>query len=620
MDNFYLVNIPLTGFLFLCMILLLAYKPRFAARVTSTLIVIIALSGMFFYGYGFSYTAPTPGIAIIRALLAVCGMFTGKQDISSIAAAPLMKEPWVLFLFWLVHLGALYAMTSAVITTVGARALRQLRLWLVRRGELVVIRSVNEDSAALGRSLLQKGCSVVYVDGAPPTALADSVSAAGCVVRRDSAALSCDSRFFAAVGAGRKGRRISVYAMSADPAENKSFASAMRSRLQEAGALPENCSLVLMGREQDEIDQYQNLGDRYGYGYVSLVDRPDLAARLLMEQYPPCGNISFDENGLARENMEVLVVGFGQVGQSVLRRLIMNGQFAGSSFKATVFDPAAEKVDGGFFHRAVDLSAHYDLTFHTSDARSRRLYQFLDANAAALRYVVVCTGSDGLNLEIGREISGCLREAGSSVPVCICSKGGIRAFTADGTLTGRKSIWQPGLLSADGLDRVAMELNQQYQSNGKTAVENWMTCDWFSRMSCRASADYLPALLKMAGKTADQALESWEPAGQLLENMSRSEHMRWCAFHHCMGFAAMSHEEFAARAETARQQKAAGQTPIRVGKNMAGRTHACLVDWEALDDLNARELALTGRQVDYKQMDRDNVLTVPKLIKNKKGV
>ena len=37
--------------------------------------------------------------------------------------------------------------------------------------------------------------------------------------------------------------------------------------------------------------------------------------------------------------------------------------------------------------------------------------------------------------------------------------------------------------------------------------------------------------------------------------------------------------------------------------------------WDALDALSERETALTGRKVDYKQMDINNVLTLPRLLR-----
>ena len=135
-------------------------------------------------------------------------------------------------------------------------------------------------------------------------------------------------------------------------------------------------------------------------------------------------------------------------------------------------------------------------------------------------------------------------------------------------------------------------------------------------MSSRASADFIGAMVKAAGKTAGQVLAGdWNLTPAQLETLSRTEHLRWCAFHYCMGFAPMGEEEYAERADTYLRQKAAGEKPLRIGKNMTSRTHACLISWDALDELSARENAITGGSVDYKQMDRNNILILPELLK-----
>ena len=76
----------------------------------------------------------------------------------------------------------------------------------------------------------------------------------------------------------------------------------------------------------------------------------------------------------------------------------------------------------------------------------------------------------------------------------------------------------------------------------------------------------------------------------------------------------MGEEEYSERADTYICQKAAGEKPLRIGKNMKNRTHACLISWEALVDLSAREEAITGKAVDYQAMDTENVLVIPKLL------
>ena len=203
----YITVILITALLFVGMILLLAAKPRFAGKITGTFLVIAALGGLFFYGYGFSVVCDSLPQAIIRALLGVCGMFVAKMDLNSIIAAPLMQNTSVQFLFWFVHLLALYSTASAAITTIGAEALRKLRLWLARWGSLNLIYGLNTESLELGKKLVSgKLGAVVFVDATPDTGLAGAVSKIGCVIRSDKSALNAAAQFLRTMGGHRKNR------------------------------------------------------------------------------------------------------------------------------------------------------------------------------------------------------------------------------------------------------------------------------------------------------------------------------------------------------------------------------------------------------------------------------
>jgi hypothetical protein len=72
----------------------------------------------------------------------------------------------------------------------------------------------------------------------------------------------------------------------------------------------------------------------------------------------------------------------------------------------------------------------------------------------------------------------------------------------------------------------------------------------------------------------------------------------------------MSEAEFTSRCEQYRRGEI-----TRIAKNADDLTHACLVPWEQLDTLSKRENAVTGGQVDYKAMDRNNVLAVPDILR-----
>ena len=82
-----------TTIAFVIMILLLATKSKVASRISSGLIALTAISGLLIYGYGFSQTLDSFPLAVVRALLASCGMFLGKNEFSAIADAPIMQLP-----------------------------------------------------------------------------------------------------------------------------------------------------------------------------------------------------------------------------------------------------------------------------------------------------------------------------------------------------------------------------------------------------------------------------------------------------------------------------------------------------------------------------------------------
>lgn len=73
---------------------------------------------------------------------------------------------------------------------------------------------------------------------------------------------------------------------------------------------------------------------------------------------------------------------------------------------------------------------------------------------------------------------------------------------------------------------------------------------------------------------------------------------------------------FSERADIYCRQKArVGKATIRIGKNMHRKTHVCLIPWEELNALSAKESAITGKEIDYQAMDTNNVLAVPQLLK-----
>lgn len=621
MEN-YIIVISLTAILFLAMILQLAAKPKFAAKITGACIVIAGLSGMLIYGYGFAHTYDNIALAIVRALLAVCGMYVGKVDFSAVSDTVIFQNSWAQFIFYLVHLCALYATASAAITTVGGEALQKVRLWFARRGELNLIYGINSRSLDFGKALLsEKKCAVIFVDKAPDSATVSAITKAGGAVRSDDNALKATPRFLRAIGIRPGSRKITLYPMHADPTENLPYAKAFLQSMEALDIHPEQSSLVISAAEDSIVSSLQTQGSDKGYGFVTCYREPELAARLLTSMYPPCNTMEFDNLGYAQNDFDVILIGFGKIGQAVLRQLIMNGQFVDSHFRAHVFDPACSSANGFFDSSSEELLKHYDIVFHDCDAHSKTFYQQIIPIAPALNYVVVSAGSDKNNREIAEDLSALFHRLGLELPIYLCAHSGISCCNADGTFTKTSSLYQPQVISTHALDRMAMELNATYQKDKtKSALQHWMNCGYFDRMSCRAATDFVPAFLRATGKTEDDVLAGdWNLSDDRQKVLGHMEHLRWNAFHYCMGYTTMTDEEFDSRAEEyLRQKEATGKPTIRIAKNKVQRTHACLIDWDKLVDLSIKENAITGADDSYQQKDIDNVLAIPTLLRKSK--
>ena len=604
---------------FLAIVMLLSSKPKFAMRLAAVCAVAAAAGGLLLYGYGYIATMDNTPLAVIRTLFAVCRMFIGEADFEDVSGAALFQSRWFAAVFWIVHLLAFYATATTAISAIGAEALRRLRVWMAQWGELHLIYGANGESLEFARALTARNSGVVvFIDDAPELPDPDEISAAGCVLRTDAHALQTDRSFLRSIGVRKGSRKINLYALKKDPCENLAYARRFLSALEETGVASEQTRLVIQAREDSSAGKLQVRPDHYGYGFVSLFQESTLAARLLVRVCPPCNSIRFDENARATEDFEAVVVGFGRMGQEVLKQLVMNGQFAGSTFHAAVFAPGCHSVNGLFTHSLKHVMAQYDITFHDCDARSSQMYEYLSRRGDKIKYIAVCAGSPRINREIAEDFTVCLRDMGIRIPVYQCSHQGVSTFGPDLEDQVTYPLYDPELLSMRSLDAQAMIVNHYYQGQaGGSAVINWMKCDYFSRMSCRAAADFMPAALRAAGRTEEQVLAGdWALTPAQLLTMSETEHLRWCAFHYCMGYSPMTGEEYDAREAEYLRQKAAGQRPaIRVGKNPANRTHACLIPWDALDALSARETAVTGNPTDYKDKDADNVRIIPELLK-----
>ena len=612
--------VVLSAALLLAMILNLALKPSFSARLTLGCMALALFGGLLYYGAGYWEISGDLPLTVVRTPVFVLRMFLGISELNAIASSRLVSTPAGLFGFWLVHLLAFYSMASAVMTTLGTELLRQLRFLLSRKGDLTLIYGVNENSVALGKECRAAGDAVVFVAERASGEMIRDLNKAGMSVLVGAGAAAAEERSLRRLRI--KGRKLTVYALDAADDKNLYFALRLRAALEKRNVPPKDTRVTLPGAEDIISSMLQLSETQYGFGYVNVFDRSMLAARALIRTVPPWDFVAFGPDGRATEDFDCVIVGFGSHGQAVLRQLVMNAQFAGARFRAAIFSPNYEREAGYLKTDCPELLSRYEICSYPHDAQSADFYRYIEGRLPTLKMIVLATGNEELNREISDNLMLFLkRRRAERVCVARCGKSGVRYQERVGSPVLTTGIYTRVFLSAEDADRGAILLNASYDDSARSDWEKWVACDSFGKLSSRASADFSGAFLRAAGISREELLAGqWPPREEVLLNLAETEHLRWNAFHFATGYRTMSDAEFAERAALWRAGREAGlPREIKLAKNSEARTHACLVGWEELPAVSARESAVTGRAVDYRQIDINNVLALPKLLRAEKG-
>lgn len=594
----------------------LVIKPEALPKLLGIFSGITLIGGFIFYGIAFYQILEDVPQTAIRTLYATFRIMIGENDYGDIAGAPILASPITELLFWLLHLLGLITTAGAAITVIGSGLIRSIRLLLNRKSSLSIIYGVNPNTIAFGRELMeQEKTTVVYVEADLDETHKAAITEMNCIIRTDLSATTPGKSFLTSIGLGKGTRKLRLYALSPDYTGNEAYAAALLKLLRKAEVAPERTALTILTPDEDTECSFQAMSDTYGFGTVNAINEPEMAARLLVNHYPPCKTIAFDETGKATEDFHAVIIGFGLVGQAVLRYLTMNGQFEGSTFHAAIFAKDCSSTKGRLTHQYGQLLLNYDISFYENDGRSQEFYDYLLSHKDTLKYVAICTGNEALNLELEQDLQQYFRSLRKDIKIYRVSRQGVIHKTAPGEIQ-QNPIYCREILCTDKIDRMAMVLNHSY-CGGPSPREDWKGCDYFSRMSSRASADFAQSVVHATGLTFDDVLAGkWAPQGTLLENLSKTEHLRWNAFHFAMGFDPMPETMFSERAALyLKEKEETGKGKTRISKDLLGKYHACLISWDALDALSQRENSITGGNVNYKDADRNNILAMGDVIR-----
>lgn len=549
---------------------------------------------------------------VMRSVIDVGMMFYGRSNSDVFYNLPESGNPAFVMGFWLLHMVAFFTAASALLIRFGDDFLRWFRIAETKMSDVNLVFGVNDDSIVFGKNIADiKGSMLVYVDSMVREDYETSIHNLGGIVYSDKEALKATLTFLKDIRIKKEKTRLSLYALSTEYDKNLQYARMMSDSLKELNIQPEQTKLVLLGTDEQKGMLFQFNENKYGYGNVLAFDEFELTARLLIHAYPLCNAIDFDENGRATENMEVLIVGVGRMGHEVLRKVIANGQFEGSNFHATIYEPIFIQRTGFFKSQYPTMFTNYNIDFELRDIRGHKFFKFLKDNASKLKYIVICLEDRETSRELAIRVIDSLQTMGRSQNVYTCDSKSVRCYSQDIQKCKTHWIYDSELLYSGEFDKYAIELNHRY-TQGNSLDEDWKQCDYFGRMSSRASVDYLIPLIRRI------KLNSKKFTPEQRENLSRNEHLRWCAFHYTFGYDVMKTEEFIQRIKKRQEEiNKSGKSKLKTTKNEKDRRHVCLVSWDELDEISQIENSLTNGNKDYKENDRINVDMVMELTQSK---
>ena len=627
----------------LAVLFLMAQGRKVMLRACVALSVPAFLGGIGLYTVAYlpeSVTLSDGLTAVLRGLFSTGRMFLVNDDygfvVENAAKEWLVQSSAFRLAFWLCHVLALIVAVSAVMGIFGAQLINTLRRRLRFYESCTILCGGGDEALILGENILTRDGAlkgpdrrrlVVFLVPELTDALQDAASGMGAVALEwgggDFGAALCRA------GLKASRRRITRCRVVLMPGSDAVAMDQLAALWREAGRLniPEDWLSIHLLSESAWVRRYAYESQPRRWP-LHVAGENELAARLMILRQPPALAVPF-ENGVARRDFVVLLVGFGALGQQALRRLVKNGQFVGSAMRAIVVDADGETRAGAFRREHPELERCCALEIHALSPQSDEFYALLEGLAPDLCYLVAATEDEGLNLELGQVVTRHFERRGLTPPrmaLALASAAGDAGQRA-GTVffSQREALYSEAVLIHEETDAMAMAVNLVYA--GGADGDGWPLWHGLSPMkqeSSRATADFIPSMLHMAGISEADALsrDALTDNPELAEILARTEHGRWNAFHLASGYSLMALDEMAARFGALRE---AGEDAAQCRNDTAALRHACLVAWEDLqqvsDAFNAllADAGLEGVR-DFAGDDRTIVRGIPQFLRRREAL
>ncbi|MCL2806628.1 MAG: hypothetical protein FWD27_00460 [Coriobacteriia bacterium] len=607
---------------------------------------------------------------LLRALFSAAAMFAFQDNVAVLERG---LSPWftnntaLQLLFWMTHLLAAVVTASALLSVFGRQFLERISLHFRRFPKRYYLFGNAQEVITLGRNIALHDNARIRPDRKrllvcmAPVFTEEQVDAVrafeGIVIESNLPDLEERLESASAFYRVSKREQRHIILLVDDDSAALAAAKQLAVRLEKLDE-PHYVELSVRSHNEWMMQELDNLSARTSFALNSIALHT-MAVRKLLLEHPPFKFLHF-EKAVANRGLHALVVGFGQVGQAATLALVESAPFLGGLPQIDIVDTqAVDKqerfyIDYPAFRPGAVVEPFASCEFYELDVTSSIFWQSLQSNEPLAKhydYVIVALGHDNLNLDVAYRIVRLLQQE-TSREADNGDAGGADACSKDPCLTSLIAVQLSkssmlSLASKDNLvafgqldsllndaciinanvDTLAKAVNLVHaqslaSSDGLStsslcSTKLWAQLSGFLRSSNRSVADFIPAYLHLAGTTCKEVL-SEEGATltkdkDLLENLVRTEHRRWAAFHYSKGYLPMSTQHMSARAAIL---KRADKNLASCHKDEELRSHACLVAYEDLSSVNVCYAKLTGdTKRDFYTNNLSNIIMIPKFLR-----
>ncbi len=628
--------------------LILCYKFLFSKRrsgfmqfVKYVMVPLTMLGGWIIYFIGYHYgNIEKSSIHNIIAHSLQAIFSTGRLFIlgNDLIEIPVQIKETTAFLLWFSFIGAsaVFISMSILIHLFGKRIITRLKIWTNFSKENYIFFGVNEASISLAKDLLGTNSSrlVVFIkkiDKDEDSKLYHQVEETGALVLNresivESLQLEREEGIFHVHKEYSEPKNLKklklikkvlknnshFFFLSNKEEWNMSMAHSIINEINPSSIKDSiTFHILTKGSEMEDLF-YECLSSKSNNIHFRLLNQADIAARQLVKNYNPIDWLDKDTSkAIATSDFNVLIIGFDQTGNAVLRKLLEYGQFVGSIFKTIIIDSSLQTKKGRFENRYPGVISNYSINFIETCVGTTEYFDIIDKYKNELDLIVITLGNDELNIQTAFDIQQIvIRNSLKKIKIIAQIKNNYsyKEITNASQFVintfGRiEDIFTEDIVVRGKLEAMAKRIHEYYNTKKHESKHKaWDELTKIEQASNISAAEHIYIKLTLAGLKVEEIKKFNDNKEYLLnlgkekiDNLAKGEHLHWNAV----------------LFTNAWQKWELKDVPLKSSahKDNLRKLHACLVNWEELKEVGDR----FGEN--YFQYDYETISDIFKLIK-----